>query len=184
MTDRAKNGAQRPVRVGPEGPAPRSGRIMVGVDGSPASMAALRWASVEARLRDMRLHIVYVRDRKPAVSPHYAWPGASRGAAGCAGRESALRALIDDALGSAARPAVQLEFADGLPARVLLDRAAGAAMLVLGSTRSGGLDAAPVGKPAAPLGPVARDCLRAALCPVVIVTSRAVPPESELAHAV
>jgi nucleotide-binding universal stress UspA family protein len=166
-----------------EGQVPPYGRIMVGFDGSPASVGALRWAAAEARLRRMRLHVVHVRDRKAVVPAHYALPGARHHAADCAGQESALRALIDDVLGPDARPAVELEFADGLPARVLLDRTACAAMLVLGSTRSSGLDAGPVDQPRAPLGPVARECLRAALCPVVIVTSRVSPPAGELAHA-
>jgi nucleotide-binding universal stress UspA family protein len=52
-------------------------------------------------------------------------------------------------------------------------------MLVLGSTRSAGMAGAPVGKPRAPLGPVARDCLRAAPCPVVIVAESSVQPEAE-----
>jgi hypothetical protein len=53
------------------------------------------------------------------------------------------------------------------------------AMLVLGNTRSVGLADAPVGKPKAPLGPVARDCLRAAPCPVVIFAEPSVQPETE-----
>ena len=41
------------------------GRILVGVDGSPAAAAALRWAAAEARLRGMRLHVVHARDQHP-----------------------------------------------------------------------------------------------------------------------
>jgi len=51
------------------------------------------------------------------------------------------------AAGLLPRGRVTWELADGLPARVLLDRAAGAALLVLGATR-------PAGDPAAALGPV------------------------------
>jgi len=184
MTDRAENDVQCPIRAGAEGPLAGSERITVGVDGSLASVAALRWALDEARCRKMRLHIVYVRNNKAVIPAHYAPSRDSHGVAHCAGQESALKSLIDEVLGSDAWPVVQVEFADGLPARVLLDCAAGAAMLVLGSSRSGGLDAAPVGKPRAPLGPVARDCLRAAPCPVVIVSSRVRQPEGDLAHAV
>ena len=62
---------------------------------------------------------------------------------------------------------------------MLLDRAADATMLILGSTRPSGMRSTLVGKPRDPLGPVARDCLRAAPCPVVIVAHRSVQPEAE-----
>ena len=39
-----------------------AGRILVGINGSPAAAAALRWAAAEARSRGLRLHVVYVRD--------------------------------------------------------------------------------------------------------------------------
>jgi nucleotide-binding universal stress UspA family protein len=156
MTDRAENGGQR--------------RIVVGVDGSPASEAAVRWAAAEARLRGMRLHVVHVRDPHAVTQAPYAPPGVGQGAAGHVAEGSALKTLTREAVGADGWAAVQFEVADGLPVRVLLDRAPGAAMLVLGSTRSAGLADAAAGKPKDPLGPVARDCLRAAPCPVVIVT--------------
>ncbi len=159
-------------------------RVVVGVDGSPASAAALRWAAAEARLRGMRLHVVQVREQQAVVAPGHVTPSANASAAaGRAVAECALKALIRQTLGPEGWPDVQLELADGLPVRVLLDRAAGAALLVLGSARSGALDAGPVGQPRPPLGPVARDCLRAAPCPVAIVTSHNVPPEAEPACA-
>ena len=62
-------------------------------------------------------------------------------------------------------PGVQMrtEVVDGLAARVLLDRAAGADMLVLGtaSDTTGALRSA---------GPVIRACLRRASCPVVVIS--------------
>ena len=157
-------------------------RILVGVDGSPASVAALRWAAAEAQLRGMRLHVVYVRDEHASSPASYAPRSSGHSAADRAAQESALRAVTAETVGLDAWPAIRLEFAAGLPARVLLDRAVGAAMLVLGSTRSGSGADAPVGKPRAPLGPVARDCLRCAPCPVVVVSGCGERPAAEPAH--
>ncbi|HWG12241.1 MAG TPA: universal stress protein [Streptosporangiaceae bacterium] len=153
---------------------PATGRILVGIDGSPASVAAVRWAGREAELRGMRVHVVYVRDRR-LPTPHYApQPRASEGVPG-AGPGERMKAVVREALGTQAEPGVQMEVADGLPARVLIDRSVGAEMLVLGSTSPGnaspGGAAAPPAQARTPLGPVARDCLHAAPCPVVVVRS-------------
>jgi nucleotide-binding universal stress UspA family protein len=156
---------------------PTSGRILVGIDGSPASVAAVRWAGREAQLRGMRVHVVHVRDQQ-LPTPHYApQPRAGEpGQAGPAAGET-LQAVVDEALGTQPSAGVQVELADGLPARVLIDRSVGAEMLVLGST-SHGQSTGPATPPVqrrTPLGPVARDCLHAAPCPVVVVRSGDVP---------
>lgn len=127
----------------------------------------------------MRLHVVHVRDAPGVAQAHYAPPSAEQRAAGRAADGAVLSALIREAAGPDNWPAVQFEVADGLPVRVLLDRAPGAAMLVLGSTRSPGLADVPAGEPRAPLGPVARDCLRAAPCPVVIIAGTSVVSEAD-----
>jgi len=156
-----------------------TGRILVGADGSPASVAAVRWAAAEARLRGMRLHVVHGRDRHAIDQAPYSPPSAGQYAVGQTAEGAALTALMREAAASDGWPPVHFELVDGLPVRVLLERAPGAAMLVLGSTRSARSADAPVGKPRAPLGPVARDCLRAAPCPVVIVAEPGVRPEAE-----
>jgi nucleotide-binding universal stress UspA family protein len=156
-----------------------TGRILVGVDGSRASVAAVRWAAAEARLRGMRLHVVHARDRHATDQAPYAPPRAGQHAVGQAAEGAALKALMREAAAPDGWPPVHFELADGLPVRVLLERAPGAAMLVLGSTRSARLAHTLVGEPRAPLGPVARDCLRAAPCPVVIVAEPGVRPEAE-----
>ena len=152
---------------------PAGPRIMVGINGSAVSAAALCWALREAALRGAVLQVVH------------AWQPAARGRApyapgpGAAGREADRRAAkavlaaavrhAQDAAGLAAdgRPALLLEAAEGLPAKVLLDRACGAELLVLG-----GLTAPSCGSSHQPVSPVALACLRAAPCPVVVVTSR------------
>jgi nucleotide-binding universal stress UspA family protein len=169
----------------PTGLLPTTGRILVGIDGSPASVAAVRWAGREAQLRGMQVHVVFVRDRM-LPTPHYApQPRASEAAPGPAAGET-LKAVVREALGTQPPAGVQKELADGLPARVLIDRSVGAEMLVLGSTSPGGAGsgrAAPAVQARTPLGPVARDCLHAAPCPVVVVRSGDTPVQPEPAPA-
>jgi nucleotide-binding universal stress UspA family protein len=144
-------------------------RILVGIDGSPASAAALRWAAKEAAFRGLALHVVYVQDRAVPQAALYA-PSQNRN---CydpqLSPESTLQTALHAALGSDLPPAWLLEAAEGLPARVLLDRATDAEMLVLGSIRPSPTGTRQAAGPRATLGPVARDCLRGASCPVVVV---------------
>jgi nucleotide-binding universal stress UspA family protein len=152
-----------------------TGRILVGVDGSPGSVAAVRWAASEAQLRGMRVHVLYVRDRRVPAPAHYApQPRSGDAEAGWPAGVSTVTAVLKEALGTESWAGLQTELADGLPARELLERAAGAEMLVLGSTQPGGQATSPAAQPRTPLGPVARDCLRAAPCPVVVVRPRGV----------
>ena len=136
-------------------------RIVAGVHGTAASEAALDWAAREARLRRAQLHLVLVRD--PGVSSrapyaHPATPAPGDAAAVRLARAGARAALV------LPRDRVITELSDGLPAKVLTDRAAGASLLVLGAA------------PAGFLGPVARACLQQAPCPVVIVVPGSCPP--------
>jgi hypothetical protein len=59
------------------------------------------------------------------------------------------------------------ELAEGSPAQVLIDQSAGAELLVLGTAERASQSA---GEGPPDVGPVARACLHAAACPVVIVT--------------
>jgi nucleotide-binding universal stress UspA family protein len=122
----------------------------------------------------MCVHVVHVRDQR-LPTPHYApQPRAGEpGQAGPAAGET-LQAVVDEALGTEPSAGVQVELADGLPARVLINRSVGAEMLVLGSTSYGQQSTGPATPPVqrrTTLGPVARDCLHAAPCPVVVVRS-------------
>ena len=137
-------------------------RIVVGVDESPASLAALRWAAREAGLRAAWLEVVQAWERTRWRVAPYASCVRPRGtdedptAAG-ARLEGAVRTM----LGPASAIPVTVEVAEGLATQVLLDRAAGADLLVLGGVASTGRDA---------IGPVARDCLRHPPCPIVVVS--------------
>ena len=135
-------------------------RIVVGVDGSTGSLAALRWAEREAGLRTATLHVVRAwEDTAKRVAPYPAHP--PDGAQDHRTAEVRLTADVAAVLGPAPPVNVDVRVAEGLAARVLLDHAAGAELLVLGSATR----CAPDG-----IGPVARACLRHAPCPVVVVS--------------
>jgi nucleotide-binding universal stress UspA family protein len=166
MTGVVRTGKEDVMTAGASG----AGRVVVGVDGSPASMAAIGWAAREARAHGLPLHVVHVRDPEGLPLAHYApMTGDSQASAGTGDDEAALKAMTEEAAGSDPLAAVQLEVVDGLPARVLLDRSAEAEMLVLGSSRPAEDPDRHTGQPRDPLGPVARTCVRAAQRPVVIV---------------
>lgn len=140
-------------------------QIVVGVDGSASSVTAVRWAVQEARLRQaaVRLVCAYHADTRLRA------PYASRAWV----REDERRAAGQEALDRAADLAghdlppgrLIAELVAEPPARALLERSAGAEMLVLGTSRP------PVqpGQPPPAMGPVTRTCLCRAPCPVVVV---------------
>ncbi len=144
-------------------------RIVVGVDGTAASAAAVRWAIREARLRHAAVHIIFAcrhdgRLRAP-YAPRSEVPDP-------AGDDAAARAIFTATAEAARRRLppgwVKAELTDELPARALVDRTAGAEMLVLGTGRRG---SQPAGQPPEAMGPVARACVRHAHCPIVIVAA-------------
>jgi nucleotide-binding universal stress UspA family protein len=144
---------------------PAARRIVVGLDGSVESVAALRWACREASLRGAEVHAVHVREEHCHSLASYAVPALSTADDG----SSKLGDLVhmvqaDQAPRVEARVDVRVEEVDGLAARVLLDRCEGADMLVLGTSGDvpGGLRSA---------GPVIRACLRRAPCPVVVISA-------------
>ena len=142
-------------------------RIIVGVDGSAESVVALRWACREASLRGAEVHAVHVREAPCHSKPSYA-----------ARSGPCLDDVDVDAMWRSALPGlepavrIRTEVAEGLAARVLLDRCAGADMLVLGT--AGGEPGA-----ARSAGPVIRACLRRASCPVVVIGAAQQPLASQ-----
>ncbi len=151
------------------------GRIVVGVDGSQHSLGALEWACREAELRGDSLELVSAWSL-PAVSSEAAsaevveaLQGAAK-EAGEAGRQLAQRVA----------PGVPLTVRSyrGQAARVLVERARGADLLVVGSRGMGDFKALL-------LGSVSQECSHHSPVPVVIVrrgdsapaTPPAAPPE-------
>lgn len=146
---------------------PEQQRIVVGVHDSAASRGALRWAAGEAALRGSRLQVIRAWEdeaRKTApYASHFHQPGRQDNHRKASARlEETVRAVA----GALPQVTVTVEVARGLPARVLIDRAAGAELLVVGSAAGVTADA---------LGPVARVCLRKAPCPVVVVSLTSTP---------
>ncbi len=148
--------------------SPAGSRIVVGVDGSAASDAAVRWAVREALLRHATVHLVSAyhsdsRQRAQYVPSSWEAPQEEHSAAA----EALVAATMELARRSLPPGRLTAELANEPPARALLARAAHAELLVLGTTRP----APRPGQPPQAMGPVARACLQLAHCPVVVVSA-------------
>ncbi|MEU8518062.1 universal stress protein [Streptomyces sp. NBC_01216] len=137
-------------------------RVVVGVDGSPASREALRWALRHARLTGATVTAVGIYDVPGAT----AW---SAPAVDAAFDEEQAREALTEELGSVLAPGddvppVEHHLVRGNPAKVLIEAAAGAELLVVGSRGRGGFASLL-------LGSVSQQCAMHAPCPVVIVRS-------------
>ncbi|HEU4449034.1 MAG TPA: universal stress protein [Gaiellaceae bacterium] len=154
-------------------------RIVAGVDGSPGAAAALRWALDEARLRGATLHVVHAW-RLPlyAAAPEAAFAGVTPASERLDAEVEAVLAeqasgVVDDAVASLERESggdlgveLRVEAVRGPAAGVLLERAAGADALVVGSRGHGGFAGLL-------LGSVSQQCVQHAPCPVVVVPAPA-----------
>lgn len=140
------------------------GFIVVGVDGSAGSVRAIRWAAEEAELRRCALEVVT------------AW---QQGALGGLRSESDAATVQQKAIREATadldpRPMISTIVVEGSPDDALVDRAAGADLLVVGSH---GVDSIRHSV----LGSTSEYCSRMAGCPVVVLpvplvaASRSVP---------
>lgn len=138
--------------------------VIVGVDGSTESRAALRWAGAVSAADGMTLRLLtaweYPASTGLPFGPTQPRPADEMDAEA---RDRAQRALHEE-LGSEARAGV--EVGRGPAARVLIERAGRreAAMLVVGARGLGGFDGLL-------LGSVSQQCAEHAPCPVVIVRS-------------
>jgi nucleotide-binding universal stress UspA family protein len=139
-------------------------RIVVGVDGSAESVAALRWACREASLSAAEVHAVLALEAACHRVASYAVPAPRQISGSWGAAREVLRLAVSEAASLFPGVSVHTEIAEGLAARVLLDHATHADMLVLGRTSHG-----PDMYRGA--GPVIRACLRAAPCPVVVISA-------------
>jgi nucleotide-binding universal stress UspA family protein len=138
-------------------------RIVAGVDGSPSSLAALRWAVRQAELTGATVDAV--------IAWHYPVLPVPVGPAlvamiDSADFQKAVDATVTEAISSALDSGSDVQVIprvrEGNAAQVLLDAAADADLLVVGSRGHGGFTEAL-------LGSVSQHCVHHAECAVVIV---------------
>jgi nucleotide-binding universal stress UspA family protein len=135
-------------------------RIVVGVDGSESSQAALVWALEEGRVRSAQVDVVtawhepYVAPTMAAVVPD---PAVFSEAA-----ERTLDRAVDDAGSAAEGVTIERHVVRGNAASALLEVAEGAALLVVGSRGRGGFAGLL-------LGSISQQVVHHASCPVVVV---------------
>jgi nucleotide-binding universal stress UspA family protein len=136
--------------------------VLVGVDGSPESGAALKYAVAEADRRRARLRVV------STYFPEYAVHGHTRSLTASeppieVDVEAQTRRMVEEALaGEAATPAVEIVVAAGPAAGVLIDKSSEVDVLVLGHRGRGGFASML-------LGSVSMQCVLHARCPVIVV---------------
>lgn len=136
------------------------GKIVVGVDGSAPSDAALSWALAEAALRGAEVVAVHALATPPVVAPL-----PRDGELGPGRFEAAARRLVTDALarcpGHTLVP-VGTRVVFGAAPAVLVAESAGADLLVLGTRGRGGFQGLL-------LGSTGYGCLHLSPCPVVLL---------------
>lgn len=168
-------------------PETRSGAapIVVGLDGSEASMAALRWAAEEAAAHGAPLVAVRVIDPRAQRFASYAGraPHAVRDPVHEPVRDADVAlmgdaAMVDQMIAESGIAHVRRVLEVGVPSQVLVRQAIGARMLVLGQADHHRLRAGAEPYQAPVLGVIARACVARATCPVVVVPIPARSPAS------
>ena len=133
-------------------------RIVVGVDGSASSIAALNWAAHQAELTGARLDAVTAWQ----WPSKYQWMPTPPDYDPAGDTQKSVDAIIEEV--RSAHPSVTIEskVIEGHPARVLVDESQGADLLVVGSRGHGEF-------PGMLLGSVSQHCVTSARCAVVVL---------------
>jgi nucleotide-binding universal stress UspA family protein len=136
-------------------------RVVVGIDGSDESRAALQWAVDEATLRGATLELVHAWSPPYVGAYPFAMPPFDVDAL-----DAGANALVDSVLASTntagLRDPVTRTVVCGSAAAVLLERAEGASMVVVGARGRGGFSRLL-------LGSTSTQLVHHAPCPVVVV---------------
>jgi nucleotide-binding universal stress UspA family protein len=140
-----------------------AGRIVVGVDGSDCSKAALRWAMTQARLTGASIEAIHAWHAPGTSGAGYGW--ATAATVGDSVNAEAAKVLDETIAEVSARldhpVAVLARAMPGPPTQVLLHAADGASLLVVGSRGRNGFTGML-------LGSVSQQCAEHAPCPVVV----------------
>jgi nucleotide-binding universal stress UspA family protein len=157
------------TEIRPPGDASRGAGIVVGVDGSACSVVALRWALAQAVLTGDHVEAVAAWQNPAVTDAAYGWlPQSLTSQDVRAAMQTSLTAAVDCALKESPEPAgtdgvrIDSHVAEGHPVQVLLEAAAHARLLVLGSRGHGGFAGML-------LGSVSQRCVQHAPCAVVVV---------------
>ncbi len=137
-------------------------RILVGIDGSPPSLAALRWAVRQAGLTGSPLDIVTA----------WEWPGSYGWAPPVPSDYDPVadaQRMLDETIGAirVEQPGVECRsrVIEGHPAPVLVEASQNADLLVVGNRGHGEFSGMLIGS-------VSEHCVANAHCPVVVVRGR------------
>lgn len=133
-------------------------RIVVGVDGSPGSKNALRWAGHLATLTDARIDVVAAWEYAAlfgfTVLPQFEFPAGDI--------ERSLNETVDEVFGEDRPAGLRIKALEGPAAETLVTLSKGALMLVVGSRGHGGFSGLL-------LGSVSARVAEHAECPVLVV---------------
>ncbi len=153
--------------------------IVVGIDGSDGSKRALEWAADEARRRHVSLTLVGAWSLPAEAYGAMGWTGV--GPELLEDLRATTRRRLDDicAQFSAQLDGLRVEriVVEGAAAPALVEAAADADLLVVGTRGHGGFTGLL-------LGSVSQQCAHHSLCPVVIVPPTRREGRDESAHAV
>lgn len=143
-----------------------AGKIVVGVDGSDSSKAALRWAVGQAELTGSQVEAVIAWQYPTMIGGFGLGPASAM----ALNFDEIAAKTLSDSIAEVVDPATPVQITTavigGPPAQVLLRAADGADLLVVGSRGHGGFAGAL-------LGSVSQHCAHHAPCPLIIVRAHA-----------
>jgi len=137
-------------------------RIVVGIDGSPASISALEWAVRQAEITGASLDIVAAWDWPVS----FGWSMIPEGYDPVADMHKMIDPLIDTLRISHPNVIMDAKIVEGHPAPVLIKESEGATLLVVGSRGHGEFVGALIGS-------TSEHCVAHAACPVVVIRGNA-----------